>query len=268
MNRKIASIFAVLLLSMALVIPTQAAETSQINNITDMVGLLTEEEWEALERQARSMTEQYAFGIYAIAVDDYQDFVYGDVTDAAEMIYDEYALGVGEDRDGLLLLLSMAERDYSLIACGDFGEYAFNDYGREEMTEFFLDDFGDNDWYDGFSDYLEWCGNYLEAAQNGEPFSKDNPPMDAAGRTKAILTGVATVLLLPLVVAGIVILVLGSKMKSVAAATQASNYVKGNLLLANSEDRYTHTTQTRQKVKSESSGGNSKSSGGATSGKF
>lgn len=90
--------------------------------------------------------------------------------------------------------------------------------------------------------------------------------MDAAGRSKAILTGIAAVLLVPLVVAGIVILVLGSKMKSVAMATQAASYIKGNLMLTESRDRYTHTTQTKQKVKSESSG--SKSSGNATSGKF
>lgn len=254
------------LLLLVLVLPTQAAG-AQINNISDVAGLLTESEWETLERQAREMTETYGFGVYAIAVDDYEAFVYGDVNDAAEMLYEEYSLGEGEDRDGILLLLSLYDRDYSLIVNGDFGEYAFTGYGREEMDDFFLDDFGDDDWYGGFSDYLEWCGNYLETANNGEPFSKDNPPMDAAGRMSAILIRVAVILLLPLIIAFIVILVLGSKMKSVAAATQAASYIKGNLILTDSQDRYTHTTQTKQKVKSESSG-SSKSSGNATSGKF
>lgn len=266
MKKKQFTALIVSLLLLILVLPTQAAG-AQINNITDVAGLLTESEWETLERQARDMTETYGFGVYAIAVDDYEAFVYGDVNDAAEMLYEEYTLGEGEDRDGLLLLLSMAQRDYSLHVNGDFGEYAFTGYGREEMAEFFLDDFGDDDWYGGFSDYLEWCGNYLEAANNGEPFSKDNPPMDAAGRTKAILTGIAAILLIPLVAAWIVLLILGSKMKSVAAATQAASYIKGNLILTDSQDRYTHTTQTKQKVKSESSG-SSKSSGNATSGKF
>lgn len=253
------------LLLLTLIPPAQAAE-AQINNITDTVGLLTEEEWETLEQQARNLTEMYDFGIYAIVVEDYEEYVYGDINDAAELFFEEYSLGCGSGNNGILLLLSMAERDYSLIVDGDYGEYAFTDYGREEMTEFFLDDFGDDDWYGGFSEYLEWCSKYLETAENGEPFSKDNPPMDAAGRSKAILTGIAAVLLVPLVVAGIVILVLGSKMKSVAMATQAASYIKGNLMLTESRDRYTHTTQTKQKVKSESSG--SKSSGNATSGKF
>ena len=242
------------------------AATSQINNITDVAGLLTESEWETLERQARTLSEEYSFGVYAIAVEDYEDYAYGDVQDAAEALYHGYDLGVGPDRDGVLLLLSMYDRDYGLIANGDFGDYAFNEEGCEALTAFFLDDFADDDWYGGFSDYLTWCGNYLEAAQNGEPFSAENPPMDAAGRMSAILIRVAVILLLPLIIAFIVILILGSKMRSVAAATQAKRYIKGNLILTGQHDRYTHTTETRQKVKSES--GNSKSSGGGTSGKF
>lgn len=242
------------------------AATSQINNITDMAGLLTESEWEALERQARTLSEEYSFGVYVIAVDDYEDYAYGDVQDAAEALYHGYDLGVGPDRDGVLLLLSMYDRDYSLISNGDFGHYAFNEEGRGALTEFFLDDFGNDDWYGGFSDYLTWCGNYLEAAQNGEPFSADDPPMDAAGRMSAILIRVAVILLLPLIIAFIVILILGSKMRSVAAATQAESYIKGNLILTGRQDRYTHSTETRQKVKSESE--NSKSSGSGTSGKF
>jgi len=265
MKKKQFTALMISLLLLVLVLPARAA-AARINNISDVAGLLTESEWETLERQAREMTETYGFGVYAIAVDDYEDFVYGDVNDAAEMLYEEYSLGEGEDRDGLLLLLSMAERDYSLHVNGDFGEYAFTGYGREEMAEFFLDDFGDDDWYDGFSDYLTWCGNYLEAANDGEPFSKDNPPMDAAGRTSAILIRMAVILLLPLAIAFIVILVLIAKMKSVAAATQAASYIKGNLVLTGQQDRYTHSTQIRQKVKSESGG--SRSSGNSTSGKF
>ena len=242
------------------------AATSRTNNISDVAGLLTESEWETLERQVRTLSEEYSFGVYAIAVEDYEDYAYGDVQDAAEALYHGYDLGVGPDRDGVLLLLSMYDRDYGLIANGDFGNYAFNEEGCEALTAFFLDDFADEDWYGGFSDYLTWCGNYLEAAENGEPFSADNPPMDAADRMRAILIRVAVILLLPLIIAFIAIRILGSKMRSVAAATQAKRYIKGTLILTGQHDRYTHTTQTRQKVTSES--GNSKSSGGGTSGKF
>lgn len=242
------------------------AATSQINNITDVADLLTESEWETLERQARTLSEEYSFGVYAIAVEDYEDYAYGDVQDAAEALYHGYDLGAGADRDGVLLLLSMYDRDYGLIANGTFGHYAFSKEGCEALTAFLLNDFSDADWYGGFSAYLTWCGNYLEAAENGTPFSVENPPMDAADRMSTILIRLAVILLLPLIIAFIVILILGSKMRSVAAATRAKRYIKGNLILAGQHDRYTHTTETQQKVTSES--GNSKSPDGGTSGKF
>lgn len=240
------------------------APAARMNHISDTAGLLTETERETLEQQARALSEKYAFGVYAITVDDYADYTYGDVLDAAEELYHSYDLGVGTDQDGILLLLSMDDRDYSLIANGKSGHYAFSEEGRKALTEFFLDDFGDDNWYGGFSDYLLWCGNYLEAAEHGNPYSAGDLPMDGAGRMSAILIRVAVILLLPLAIAFIVILILASKMRSVAAATQAESYIKGNLILTDQYDQYTYSTETRQRIKSESS----KSSGGGTSGKF
>ena len=66
--------------------------------------------------------------------------------------------------------------------------------------------------------------------------------MDAAGRMSAILIRGAVILLMPLIIASIAICILGSKMRSVAAATQAKRYIKGNLILTGQHDRYTHTT--------------------------
>ena len=79
------------------------------------------------------------------------------------------------------------------------------------------------------------------------------------------------VLGLPLIVAGIVILVLNGKMKSVAKATKASAYITGELELRRREDRFTHSTQVKTKIESSSSGGGKSRSSGSfsgTSGKF
>jgi len=238
-------------------------------NVADWAGILTAQERETLEQQAQELTENYAFGVYLATVQDYEDLDAVDAYDAAQAVYHGYALGYGSDRDGVLLLLSMEDRDYALIVNGEYGRYAFNDSGRPAMTEFFLDDFGRDAWYEGFSDYLEWCGNYLDAAKNGEPYSDENPPMDAAGRTGAIMIRVAAIVILPLIIAFITILVLGSKMKSVAAQTRAERYIKGNLILTDSQEQYTHTTQTREKIKKDSETKNRSSGDTAgTTGKF
>jgi len=73
-------------------------------------------------------------------------------------------------------------------------------------------------------------------------------------------------ILIPLIIALIVVAVLNNKMKSVAMAAEASEYVVGDVDITESYDRFTHTTTTRVKIQSSSSG---KSGGGSgVSGKF
>lgn len=241
----------------------------QLDNVTDEAGLLTEVEWQELERQARAISEQYGVGVYAVTVKDYLDYTNGDIYDAADEIYHGYTLGLGEDRDGILLILSMARRDYLLIAYGDSAQYAFNDDGMFYLEDFFLDDFGNDDWYNGFAEYLTWSADYLENAKNGTPYSDDHVPMSDSDRTIGILIRVAIILLVPLVIAGTHILILISKMNSVAKAVEASTYLSGDLHLTRDSDRYTHTTETRRKIeKKESSSGSSSGGGSGRSGKF
>lgn len=244
----------------------------QLDHITDTAGILTEEEWKQLETQARNIAEQYEFGVYAITVDDYLNYADGSIFDAALELYQRYSLGLGDDKGGVLLLLSMTDREYSLITYGDFGNYAFNEAGRNALEDFFLDDFADDSWYAGLNDYVTWCGDYLTAAINETPYSENNLPMAADDIRSAILIRIAVILILPLIVAAIATSIANSKMKSVAAASKAVSYMAGELELTGKNDTYTHTTETRHKVESKDSDDDSKSesSGGfsGNSGKF
>ena len=65
--------------------------------------------------------------------------------------------------------LSMAERDFQMLAHGDTANAAFTDYGKYIMQDEFLDNFREDDWYGGFADYIAACGRYLEANANGAP---------------------------------------------------------------------------------------------------
>lgn len=299
MKRKFLGIVVMMLLSLMMMFPVGAAETgvsydeteiytdltgtadadwteqeAQLDHITDSAGLLTNNEWQRLEEKAREIEETYGFGVYVVTVDDYLDYSYGSVMDAAMSIYRQYSLGTGKGKDGLMLLLSMSDRDYSLITHGDFGNYAFNDEGRAKMSSFFLDDFGNNDWYAGFSDYLTWSEDYLQTAKDGDPYSSQRIPMSSSERFLAIMTRVLIILGVSLITAFIYVGVLNSKMKSVAEATRAGTYVSGNLNLTKKVDRFSFATQSKVKISTEKSGGSGGSrsgrSGGfsGTSGKF
>ena len=246
-----------------------AATEPQLWNITDTVGLLTSDEDLTLEARAEEISAQYGVGIYLLILEDYSEY-YDDPYETAYELYHQNTLGLGEDRDGVILLMSMSDRKYATFFYGPKAEYAFDAYGQELMEEEFLDDFRDDDWYDGFEDYLEVCAEYLERAEAGDPVRGD---YSSAGGSDG--SGIGTTILVCLgisaVIAMIVCLILRGKMKSVRKGTHADAYVTGSLNLTASRDQYTHTTETRTKIEHESSDsggdGSSACSGGGGSGR-
>lgn len=273
MKRRIVCILLVALLLLGLCCTAfaeaPAATEPQLWNITDTVGLLTSDEDLTLEARAEEISAQYGVGIYLLILEDYSEY-YDDPYETAYELYHQNTLGMGEDRDGVILLMSMSDRKYATFFYGPKAEYAFDAYGQELMEEEFLDDFRDDDWYDGFSDYLEVCAEYLERAEAGDPVRRDD---SSAGGSS--VSGIGTTILVCLgisaVIAMIVCLILRGKMKSVRKGTHADAYVTGSLNLTASRDQYTHTTETRTKIEHESSdsggGGSSACSGGGGSGR-
>ena len=273
MKRRLACIVlaALLLLGLCCTAFAEEADTTgpQLWNITDTVGLLTSDEDQSLEERAEEISAQYGVGVYLLILEDYSEY-YDDPYETAYQFYHGYTLGEGEDRDGVILMLSMSNRKYATFFYGPKAEYAFDAYGQELMEEEFLDDFRDDDWYDGFEDYLEVCDEYLARAEAGDPVRRDD---SSAGGSDG--SGIGTTILVCLgisaVIAMIVCLILRGKMKSVRKGTHADAYVTGSLNLTASRDQYTHTTETRTKIEHESSdsggGGSSACSGGGGSGR-
>lgn len=238
--------------------PEQEESERQLGYVFDTVPLLGDGEWNKLENMAETVSTRYSCGIYIVTVDDYKEYGTGDVFDVTTQIYhdDDIDFGVGTGRDGIMLLLSMDNRDWSMFVYGENAEYAFNSYGQEQLEEVFLDNFAGNDWYGGFSDYIEACGEYLAKAEAGKPV-RANP-----------LWGIGLSTGLSCLVALAVCMVMKRKMKTVRQKIEADAYISdGGLMLTASHDHYTHTTETRRKIE-KSSGSSSGGDGSGRSGKF
>ena len=241
--------------------PAQDSVTMQY--VFDVADLLPYEKWKKLEDQAESISQKQDCGVYFALVNDYKKYGNGSVYEVTYQLYHSNQLGMGSGRDGILVLLSMAERDYAMFVYGEYAEYAFDEYGQEKLEEQFLGDFGRNDWYGGISNYLDACEEYLMKADAGKPVR----------RPYWIWFIIATVC--SCLAAGAVCLWLLSKMKSVHQKAEANAYLTaGGLHLTKQYDRHTHTTETRTKIQKESSDGGgstySESGGGGSgrSGKF
>ena len=233
----------------------QAADMNYIFDLTDQLSF---DEWAKLEARAEEISLRHGCGVYVAFVEDFTKYYGGnDVYKTTYQLYHSNELGMGENRDGIIILLSMDDRDYAMFVYGKNAEYAFNKYGQEQLEDAFLGYFGDNDWYGGASHYLDTCDEYLTLAEEGDPVRKNPLPM--------YLIVVAA----SCVISGIICLVMKGKLRTVHKKVEANEYVAaGGLTLTKQYDRYTHTTETRRKIHDDSdSGSTSSCSGGGGSGR-
>lgn len=235
---------------------TQTGESTIMHYMLDYADLLSFDEWRALENRAKTLSAEHGCGIYAVTVDNYTS--YGDdIESVTHDIYEQLELGEGEERNGIILLLSGEDRDFAVFTYGAGAESAFDEYGLAQLEESFLDNFAEDDWNGGFSDYIEECGSYLALAESGTPVRKS--PWGS------VCIGVGGGMLISLVVC----LILKGKMHSVSRKAEANEYVStAGLRLTERQEMYTHTTETRTKIKSQSSGGSGGSGGHGRTGKF
>lgn len=227
--------------------------------VNDDCGLLSNTELSELQTRAEQISEDYNCGIYIVVVKNMNDFtfdyeIYEDafgVEAFAQYLFFNELNGTGTTGDGLLLVMSMKERDYDIMAHGDFGNYAFTDYGKDKLADSFLNYFGNNSWYKGFSAYLNRVDKFLEAARNGNP-------VDVGTRIKNhnLPVSITAGLIFGFIVALISCLAMKSGMKSVHTARIASNFIaQDGIQIPFQKDMFTHNTVVRQVIQSSSGSG-------------
>ena len=255
-------LLALMMLFMFCVSVAAAEQTeAQLYYVTDAAGLLDENENMQLEKMAETVSQKYGVGVYIVTLEDYQDVYPNDVYKATYTIYHNFTMGEGPNRDGIMLLLSMNDRDWAMFCYGSRCEYAFNSYGQQKLEKVFLDNFGENDWYGGFEDYIKECSVYLEKAASGKPVRA------------SLFFPILIVIGLSLLAAAVIVSVIWQKMENVLKKATANAYVSAGLQLTEQTDHFTHKTTSSRKIERSSSGGgssHSESGGGGSgrSGKF
>ena len=273
MKKLLCLLAALLILACAVCVPAAAEETE--NFVYDVAGILDTDDVLALNDAARKVSLRHGCGVYVAVFDDMGEYGFKNIEKFAEAVYDQWDLGMGEDRTCIILVMSMSERDYDLCAHGDAAHTAFTDYGKEKLAEKFKDNFRANDWAGGFADYIEQCDYMLTRAEEGDPI--DVPGYNASRNTsftKKLTKSIGPGLIVGIIIAFIYCGTLKSKMKSAKIAREAAAYiVPQGVRMEDQQDVFTHTTVTRQRIERDSGsrgGGTSVNSGGFShsSGKF
>lgn len=218
-----------------------------------------------INSKATQISERYGTDIHIIIVNNYYDYsAEGDINLFSEEISDGYRLGLDKDENALLLVLSMAARDYDIYSSGAYTNEVFNSFSRGFLENAMLPHFAENNWADGFNAYLDECLNLLELAANGEIYTRT--PRNY--KLEIIIS-----LIIGLVIALIArACVHAAYTNQVQQKVAASEYiVNDSFQLTQKTDTFTHTTTSRTySPRSSSSGGHSGGSRSSShsSGKF
>lgn len=255
----------------------ESAGKTSFPYVLDNAGILTESQRSSLETRAAEFSEAHGCKLYIVTVKDHSEYN-PDVDEAANGIFTFYDLGYGEGKDGVLLLLSMNERDYSFVGHGDKGETICGYESSWLVEDEFLDNFRRDDWYGGFSDYLEACDRQLTKLEKGEditegadiivgPNGQEYHSYNAPGEPTRMPTGAKLGIGIgaPCLIALAICSTFKAQMKTAKEKTTAEEYVvPGSAALRIRDDRFINRTETRVPIQTHSSSGRGGSSGGSS----
>lgn len=242
-------------LSVVSVLPVSAAD--DLPRLVDMADLLSDSEESDLSDMLDEISERQQVDIVVVTVDSMEGetaMVY------ADDFYDYNGYGFGNDHDGVLLLISMEEREWYISTCG-YGITAITDAGREYISELFVSDLSAGDYAAAFTNFASLCDDFITQAKTGEPYDVGNLPDDAVFEPVwGLLVALAVGFVISLIATGI----MRGQLKSVHSQYTANNYIKqGSMQLTKKNDLYLYKHIDRRKKAESSSSSSSHSSGGS-----
>lgn len=270
-SKKILSVLFALLLCMTAVIPA-FAETADMPRLVDNADLLTDDEESELLAKLDDISRRLNADVAVVT----ENSIGGETPrDYADDFYDYN----GYKEDGVLLLLSMEERDWYISTKGTVIT-AITDARREAMADEFVGYLSDGDYMQAFETYADECYRYIEGVQNGyydegTAYDENSGYYDESGDYNSIAffpwrTAILISLVIGLVAALIVTGFMRGSLKTVRRKAAAADYVRpGSMNVAYAHDvfLYSHVSRT-EKPKNTDAGGSAThtSSSGATHG--
>jgi len=251
MRKQLFGVLLAMLLCVTMAVPAFAS--SNMPRLVDNARLLTGSEQSELLDKLDEISERQQADIVVVTVDTLDRKT---PMDYADDFYDYNGYGFGADKDGVLLLVSMEDRDWWISTTG-YGITAITDAGIEYISDKFLSDLSDGDYAEAFTTYAELCDDFFTQAKTGQPYDVGHMPKAPFHAVKCLLISMAIGLVIALIVTGS----MKAKLKSVRMQSAAASYVKSNSMnITESRDMFLyHTMERREKPKSGSGSGGSSS---------
>lgn len=276
MKKRLSTVFFALILCLSMATPalagTEPGFDSQFPRVNDWADLLTDSEEAALQEKLDELSVRQQMDVIVVTAQDTDGRK--SVQDYADDIYDDSGYGYGENKDGILLLICMEERDWYISTCG-YGISVFTDKNIAYIGQQIRPDLSNGNYAAAFNTYAEECDRLITRAAGGtdDDDYDDGDYEDVGGWYVLFLVPLYWIplalgigLLLALIVVGI----MKGKLKTVRFQPGAGSYLKkDSLQITESSDLflYSSVSRTARPKDNDNSGSSThESSGGVTHG--
>lgn len=235
-------LFSVLLVLALVFLLTVSASAAQMPRLVDSADLLSADQEADLLARLDQVSGELQVDVVIVTMDSCGGY---DPDDVVAAYYDDYGFGYGTNRDGVVLLLSMAERDWRILSNGFAADaITLNDIDR--IGDSIVGDLSGGDYYEAFMTYATMCKQEIEDERQ---FDFD------------LSLGIS--IFIGLVVALIAVEVMRGGHRSVRSQTGAREYaVPGGLKVTYSNDLFLYRNVNRVHRPKETSSGSSFRGGG------
>lgn len=243
MMKKFGMLVICLMLILSMALNAYAAETPV--HLDDQADLLTPSEELQLAGELDRISGVYGVDVVIVTIPE----LYGS---SAMAFADDYYDTRGYGPDGILLLISIGDREWAISTAGSCIS-TFTDAGLAYIEDRFLPDLSDGQYGESFLIFARQSEEFLAQAESGRPFDVRNLPKSSFGFGKHLLIALGIGFLVALIVTGI----MKGKLKTVGFRS-AGYYVRdGSFKLTESRDLFLYSHVSRQKREKSGPGGSS-----------
>ncbi len=253
MKKRFCTAFLVAFWLLLLTVPVSARR--RMPRLVDDAGLLTDAQADRLLDQLDEISQRQKSDIVVVTKNSLDG---KSPMEFADDFYDSNDYGYGAQKDGVLFLISMAERDWHISTAG-FGITAVTDAGISYMSERFLGELSDGEYAKAFRIFADLCDDFLTQARENEPYDVGNLPKKPFPAVRNLAIALGAGLLLAFFAAE----VMRGRLRTVRSQQTAGSYVKaGSFKLTRKSDLFLYRQITRVK-KPEDHDGPKHSGGGS-----
>lgn len=250
--------------------PQVIRNKEDISLLMDEAGLLSKDDAAELRRKLEQLSDKWDNDIVIVTVNSLGG---NSPMEFADDWFDYNGYGRSNSGDitqgdGLLLLISMEERDYWISTKG-YAISVFTDAGIAYLGDHLISDgLSSGDYANAFNNFADNCDRFYTQAKNSRPYDTGNMPQAKRSLSDYVLLLIICSII-GFIVGSIITAIKKRQLRSVRTKTTATDYLRpGSFQLTNSFEQFLfrHVTSVYNPPSSSSSGGGGSSSHSSSSG--